>query len=102
RPGTPAAEFPGQVPEEIKLARLIRLQEKIEVLAQATSRNMVGSTQRVLVDGSSKKNQDELSGRTENNRVVNFAGHRRLIGSFVDVTITASMPHSLRGDVVAN
>ena len=102
RPGTPAAELPDQVPEEIKLARLARLQEKIEVMAQATSRNMIGSTQRVLVDGQSRKKQDELSGRTENNRVVNFAGHRRLIGSFVNVTITAALHHSLRGDVAAN
>ena len=102
RPGTPAAELPDQVPEEIKLARLARLQEKIEAMAQATSRNMIGSTQRVLVDGQSRKKQDELSGRTENNRVVNFAGHRRLIGSFVNVTITAALHHSLRGDVAAN
>jgi len=102
RPGTPAAEFPEQVPEETKLARLALLQEKIEAFAQTTSCSMVGSTQRVLVAGQSKKNQQELSGRTENNRVVNFAGHHRLIGSFVDVTITAAMPHSLRGDVVVN
>ena len=102
RPGTPAAEFPDQVPEEIKLARLTRLQEKIEAVARANSRNMVGSTQRVLVEGRSRKNQDELAGRTENNRMVNFAGHRRLIGSFANVTITAALHHSLRGDVVAN
>jgi tRNA-2-methylthio-N6-dimethylallyladenosine synthase len=102
RPGTPAAELRDQVPEEIKLARLACLQEKIEAMAQATSRNMIGSTQRVLVDGQSRKKQDELSGRTENNRVVNFAGHRRLIGSFVNVTITAALHHSLRGDVAAN
>ncbi|HXZ96188.1 MAG TPA: tRNA (N6-isopentenyl adenosine(37)-C2)-methylthiotransferase MiaB [Burkholderiales bacterium] len=102
RPGTPAAEFPEQVPEETKLARLALLQEKIEAFAQTTSCSMVGSTQRVLVAGQSKKNQQELSGRTENNRVVNFAGHHRLIGSFVDVTISAAMPHSLRGDVVVN
>ena len=102
RPGTPAAEFRDQVPEEIKLARLTRLQEKIEVQAQVISRNMIGSTQRVLVEGRSRKNQDELSGRTENNRVVNFAGHPRLIGSFVNVSITAALHHSLRGDVVAS
>ncbi|HEY6280886.1 MAG TPA: tRNA (N6-isopentenyl adenosine(37)-C2)-methylthiotransferase MiaB [Burkholderiales bacterium] len=102
RPGTPAAEFPDQVPEEIKLARLTRLQEKIEAMARANSRNMVGSTQRVLVEGRSRKNQDELAGRTENNRMVFFAGHRRLIGSFANVTITAALHHSLRGDVVAN
>jgi tRNA-2-methylthio-N6-dimethylallyladenosine synthase len=102
RPGTPAAEFPDPVPEEIKLARLTRLQEKIEAMARANSRNMVGSTQRVLVEGRSRKNQEELAGRTENNRMVNFAGHRRLIGSFANVTITAALHHSLRGDVVAN
>jgi len=102
RPGTPAAELPEQVAEETKLARLARLQEKIEALAQANSRSMVGTTQRVLVDGHSKKNQHELSGRTENNRVVNFAGQHSLIGSFADVTITAALRHSLRGDVVVN
>ncbi len=102
RPGTPAAEFPDQVPEEIKLARLTRLQENIEAMARANSRNMVGSTQRVLVEGRSRKNQDELAGRTENNRMVNFAGHSCLIGSFVNVSITAALHHSLRGDVVAN
>jgi len=102
RPGTPAAEFPDQVPEEIKLARLTRLQEKIEAQAQVISRNMLGSTQRVLVEGRSRKNQDELAGRTENNRMVNFAGHRRLIGSFANVSITAALHHSLRGDVVAS
>jgi len=102
RPGTPAAEFPAQVPEATKLARLKRLQEKIDAFAQTTSESMVGSTQRILVDGQSRKNERELSGRTENNRVVNFVGHECLIGSFVDVTITAARPHSLRGDVVAN
>jgi tRNA-2-methylthio-N6-dimethylallyladenosine synthase len=82
RPGTPAAEFPDQVPEEIKLARLTRLQEKIEAMARANSRNMVGSMQRVLAERRSRKNQDELAGRTENNRVVNFAGHHRSFAPF--------------------
>ena len=102
RPGTPAAELPNQVPEETKLERLARLQKKIDFRAQAINRGMVGTQQRVLVEGRSTKNACELAGRTDNNRVVNFAGHTRLIGNFVDLNITAAMPHSLRGEVVAH
>jgi tRNA-2-methylthio-N6-dimethylallyladenosine synthase len=69
------------------------------VRAQSISRGMVGTRQRVLVEGSSRKDAEELSGRTENNRVVNFAGPARLIGEMVDVTVTAALPHSLRGRV---
>ncbi len=101
RPGTPAAELPDQVPETTKLERLARLQEKIDARAQALSRSMIGTIQRVLVEGPSKKNAGELAGRTDNNRVVNFAGHPRLVGNFIDVTISAAMPHSLRGAAVA-
>ncbi|HVS26628.1 MAG TPA: tRNA (N6-isopentenyl adenosine(37)-C2)-methylthiotransferase MiaB [Burkholderiales bacterium] len=101
RPGTPAAELPNQVPEETKLERLARLQKKIESRDQAISHGMVGTRQRVLVEGRSKKNAGELAGRTDNNRVVNFAGHTRLIGNFVDLNITAAMPHSLRGEMTA-
>jgi tRNA-2-methylthio-N6-dimethylallyladenosine synthase len=98
RPGTPAAELPDATPHAVKLARLQQLQGKIEAQAQAISRAMVGSCQRVLVDGIARRDHDELCGRTANNRVVNFLGPRQLIGSFVDVTINAALPHSLRGD----
>jgi tRNA-2-methylthio-N6-dimethylallyladenosine synthase len=99
RPGTPAAELHDDTPHEIKLARLQRLQAKIDRQSQAISRNMVGTRQSVLVEGESRKSAAELCGRTANNRMVNFAGPRRLIGQFVDVTITAALSHSLRGEV---
>jgi tRNA-2-methylthio-N6-dimethylallyladenosine synthase len=101
RPGTPAAELPDGTPHEVKLARLQRLQEKIELEAQAISRALVGTRQRVLVEGPAKKNAYELAGRTENNRMVNFEGPATLIGEFVNVTITAALPHSLRGELAA-
>ncbi len=100
RPGTPAADMVDGTPAEIKSARLMRLQKRIEGLALAVSTDMVGSVQRVLVEGHAKKDATELSGRTDNNRVVNFPGSPRLIGHFVDVRITAALPHSLRGEVV--
>jgi tRNA-2-methylthio-N6-dimethylallyladenosine synthase len=100
RPGTPAADFPDDTPHTVKLERLQRLQARIEGHAQAISRRMVTTRQRVLVDGAAKKDANELCGRTENNRVVNFSGPQRLNGEFVDVTITAALPHSLRGEVV--
>ena len=78
----------------------MRLQKRIDELAQEVSISMVGSTQRVLVEGLSKKDENELAGRTDNNRVVNFVGNPRLVHSFVDVRITSSMPHSLRGEIV--
>ena len=68
--------------------------------AQAISQAMVGSVQRVLVEGRAKKDANELSGRTSNNRIVNFAGPQRLLGQFVDIRITAALPHSLRGEVL--
>ena len=102
RPGTPAAELPDTTPHEVKLERLMRLQAKIEEQAQAISRDMVGTVQRILVEGASRKDQGELFGRTANNRVVNFAGQPRLAGQFVEVTITAALPHSLRGEVVVS
>ncbi|MGZ8264049.1 MAG: tRNA (N6-isopentenyl adenosine(37)-C2)-methylthiotransferase MiaB [Burkholderiales bacterium] len=101
RPGTPAAELPDGTPHEVKLARLQRLQEKIELKAQAISRALVGTRQCVLVEGPAKKNAYELAGRTENNRMVNFEGPAALIGEFVNVTITAALPHSLRGELAA-
>jgi tRNA-2-methylthio-N6-dimethylallyladenosine synthase len=97
RPGTPASELPDDTPPSTKLERLQRLQRKIDDHAQLISRAMVGTCQRVLVAGMARKDQDELCGRTENNRVVNFCGPHDFIGAFVDVTITAALPHSLRG-----
>jgi len=99
RPGTPAAALTDDTPHEVKLARLQRLQARIEQQAQGISRGMVGSRERVLVEGAARKNAAELAGRTANNRVVNFPGARQLIGRLVDVTITAALPHSLRGEL---
>jgi len=99
RPGTPAAEMADTTPAELKIKRLMRLQKTIEAQALKISQAMVGTLQRVLVEGHARKDASELAGRTDNNRVVNFAGHERLIGRFVDVTITAALPHSLRGEV---
>ena len=99
RPGTPAAALPDDTPREVKLARLQRLQARIDQQAQGISRGMVGTLQRVLVEGASRRDATELSGRTANNRVVNFPGTRELVGRLVDVTITAALPHSLRGEL---
>ena len=99
RPGTPAAELADDTPQELKIRRLMRLQKTIEAQALAISQAMVGSRQRVLVEGHARKDAAELAGRTDNNRIVNFAGAERLIGHFIDVTITAALPHSLRGEV---
>jgi tRNA-2-methylthio-N6-dimethylallyladenosine synthase len=99
RPGTPAADLRDDTPLEIKLARLARLQQKIDGHAAQISERMVGSRQRVLVEGASRRNDRELAGRTGNNRVVNFSGSRQLVGRFVEVTVTAAMAHSLRGEV---
>jgi tRNA-2-methylthio-N6-dimethylallyladenosine synthase len=99
RPGTPAAELPDATPHEVKLARLKRLQARIDGQAQALSGAMVGTRQRVLVEGAARKDATELSGRTANNRVVNFPGPRDLVGRFAEVTITAALPHSLRGEL---
>jgi tRNA-2-methylthio-N6-dimethylallyladenosine synthase len=100
RPGTPAAGLPDDTPQALKLERLQRLQARLDAVAQDISRAMLGSRLRVLVEGRSRKDANELSGRTENNRVVNFAGHPRLVGEFTDVTVTAALPHSLRGEAV--
>ncbi|MFZ5558269.1 MAG: tRNA (N6-isopentenyl adenosine(37)-C2)-methylthiotransferase MiaB [Pseudomonadota bacterium] len=99
RPGTPAAELPDATPHAVKQARLERLQALVESQARAISRAMVGTRQRVLVEGVSRKDVGEIFGRTGNNRVVNFPAHRRLIGRCVDVGITASLPHCLRGEL---
>jgi tRNA-2-methylthio-N6-dimethylallyladenosine synthase len=100
RPGTPAADLADDTPHDEKMQRLYRLQDQINSQAAAISAAMVGSVQRVLVEGPSKKDANELMGRTENNRIVNFPASSRLMGQFVDVTITQAMPHSLRGEVV--
>ncbi len=100
RPGTPAAALPDDVTPEEKKHRLAILQRRLEELAQEKSRRMVGSRQRVLVTGGSKKGAHELAARTANNRVVNFAGDAALVGRFVDVRITAALPNSLRGEQI--
>ena len=100
RPGTPAAEFADDVPMDVKKLRLERFQNRINEMTATISESMVGSTQTVLVEGQSKKNSLQLQGRTENNRVVNFIGHPRLTGQFVDVVITEAMPNSLRGRMI--
>jgi tRNA-2-methylthio-N6-dimethylallyladenosine synthase len=101
RPGTPAANLADDTPDAEKRARLERLQEAINANARAISRSMVGSVQSVLVEGPSKKNPEELTGRTENMRYVNFPGHPRMVGQFVDVLVTEAMSNSLRGRVAA-
>jgi len=100
RPGTPAAELPDDVPLSVKQERLAKLQHSINDNAQRISRSMVGTVQRVLVDRPSRKDPNELAGRTENNRVVNFAASAELIGQFVDLRITAAYPNSLRGELL--
>ena len=100
RPGTPAAELPADVPHAVKQARLARLQHVINNSTQQISREMVGTVQRILVDRPSRKDESEMSGRTENNRVVNFKGPASLIGEFVDVQITEAFTNSLRGELV--
>jgi tRNA-2-methylthio-N6-dimethylallyladenosine synthase len=98
RPGTPAAELPDDVPLAEKQQRLERLQQLINTQAQRISRQMVGTIQRILVERPAKKDPAQLAGRSENNRVVNFAGPMELIGQFVEVRITEALPNSLRGE----
>ena len=105
RPGTPASDLADPVPQETKLRWLARLQKRIDEQYQLNSAAMVGSVQRILVEGAAKKNADhELMGRSDNNRVVNFAAptrnRERLINQFIDVRITAALPHSLRGEIL--
>jgi tRNA-2-methylthio-N6-dimethylallyladenosine synthase len=102
RPGTPAASLPDPTPLAVKKERLARLQARLEANTQAISRRMIGSVQRVLVDKRSRKDDQQLAGRTENNRVVNFDGSAHLIGHFVEVVITEALPNSLRGRLVAS
>ena len=100
RPGTPAAELADQVPAAVKSERLQRLQVQLAAQARETSARMVGTTERVLVEGAAKRNAGELAGRTGNNRTVNFAGAPDLVGRFVAVRITAARSHSLRGELL--
>ncbi len=100
RPGTPAAALHDDTPQAVKLARLQQLQAVIEANQRRIGQSRVGTVQRILVEGPSRKDANELMGRTECNRIVNFAGAPRLIGQLVDVTITAAYPHSLRAEVL--
>jgi len=102
RPGTPAADYEDNVPHDAKQSRLERLQAAINAAAQQVNESMSGSVQRVLVEGPSKKDPDELMGRTDNNRIVNFKGQPGLVGHFVNVIITQALPHSLRGEMVTS
>ncbi len=97
RPGTPAAELPDNVTMEVKKRRLEALQKRINRQTSEISQAMIGTVQIILVEGKSKKNPLQMTGRTENNRVVNFNGHPRLTGQFVDLMITEALPNSLRG-----
>ncbi len=101
RPGTPAAELADDTPQAIKMERLQRLQALIAQQARKISETMVGTRQRVLVDGPARRNAAELAGRTDNNRVVNFPGPRERIGGFADVLITEARSHTLRGELQA-
>ncbi len=100
RPGTHAADYPCDLSEQVKKERLYELQQTINSQAMRYSRLMLGTEQRVLVEGPSKKNLMELRARTENNRVVNFEGNADLIGQFVDVKITDVFANSLRGEII--
>ena len=99
RPGTPAANLADDTPDAVKHARLERLQSTINANAKKISEAMVGSVQNVLVEGPSRKNPNEMAGRTENMRYVNFPGDARLVGQFIDVQITQAMANSLRGRI---
>ena len=100
RPGTPAASLEDDTPMAVKKQRLSVLQERINQQAFAISRGMVGSTQRVLVERTSKRDANQVAGRTENMRWVNFDADPSCIGQFVDVEITEALPNSLRGRAV--
>ncbi|MGF1683666.1 tRNA (N6-isopentenyl adenosine(37)-C2)-methylthiotransferase MiaB [Photobacterium minamisatsumaniensis] len=100
RPGTPAADYPCDLPEEVKKERLYELQQQINTQAMRHARQMLDTEQRILVEGPSRKNIMELRGRTENNRIVNFEGSAELIGQFVDVKIIDVFTNSLRGELV--
>lgn len=100
RPGTPAANLQDDTPHDVKLKRLRHLQETIDANVRAISASRHGTVQRILVEGTSRKDATELMGRTECNRVVNFKGQPRLVGQMIDVKITEAMQRSLRGEVL--
>jgi tRNA-2-methylthio-N6-dimethylallyladenosine synthase len=100
RPGTPAADLVDDTPDTVKLKRLQRLQATINAQATQIAQGMLDKHQRILVEGPSRRNPAEMMGRTENNRIVNFAGSARLIGSMIDVRITEVYTNSLRGEVL--
>jgi len=100
RPGTPAAELRDEIPIEVKAARLKRLQDCIAEQEDRVAQAMLGTTQRALVEGYSKKDSSELAARTDNNRIVNFSGVPKMIGRFVDVKITQVVRHTLRGELI--
>jgi len=100
RPGTPAANLPDATPEGVKSERLQRLQSLLDRQYHEASQAMMGTVQRVLVESVSKRRNFELAARTANNRIVNFPGDRALIGTFVDVRISAVVSHSLRGELL--
>jgi len=100
RPGTPAADLPDDVPMAVKKQRLATLQARISEMSAEISQSMVGSVQRILVERPSRKDPEEMAGRTENNRVVNFVGSEDLLGQFVDVRIIQAKPNSLKGEIV--
>ena len=100
RPGTPAALLPDETPSEVKQARLSRLQARINSMSADIGAKMIGTVQRVLVDGPSRRQPTQMSGRTDNNRVVNFSGVAESRNQFVNVRITEALPHSLRGGLV--
>lgn len=99
RPGTPAANLPDSIPIQVKKERLAQLQAQITKQGTEISRRMIGTIQKVLVERPSKKNIMQMSGRTENNRVVNFDGAKSMVGQLIDVKITEALPNSLRGEV---
>ncbi|TCJ85127.1 tRNA-i(6)A37 thiotransferase enzyme MiaB [Cocleimonas flava] len=100
RPGTPAASFEDNVPDAVKKTRLYRLQQRITEMEQEISQKMVGTVQKVLVERASKRGENQVAGRTENNRIVNFDGDASLIGNFAEVEITEAQPNSLRGTLI--
>lgn len=103
RPGTPAADFPDDTPEEVKKHRLAILQDRLIQQAMAISRRMVGNTERILITGYSRKDPGQLAGRTENNRVVNFrSDNPELIGKFADILIEEALTNSLRGSLISS
>ncbi|HSQ10890.1 MAG TPA: TRAM domain-containing protein, partial [Burkholderiaceae bacterium] len=99
RPGIPAADLADETPQPVQLDRLQRLLALLNENVARYSSAMIGTTRRILVEGPSRKDGEELMGRTENNRIVNFKGPTRLIVQMVDIVVTEALPHSLRGDV---